>query len=125
MADIQVNLVDKHDRSAQSHDIAKLLRPKIQELGKKYQANIKIVEVPPGPPVLSTIVAEVYGPDYEKQIVLADKVKGILNNTTDVVDVDWMVEDDQVEYDFVIDKEKAMIYGITPQQIVQVMAMAL
>ena len=124
MADIQVNLVDKHDRSAQSHDIAKLLRPKIQELGKKYQANIKIVEVPPGPPVLSTIVAEVYGPDYDKQIVLADKVKGILNNTTDVVDVDWMVEDDQVEYDFVIDKEKAMIYGITPQQIVQVMAMA-
>ena len=125
MADIQVNLVDKHDRSAQSHDIAKLLRPKIQELGKKYNANIKIVEVPPGPPVLSTIVAEVYGPDYEKQIALADKVKGILNNTTDVVDVDWMVEDDQVEYDFVIDKEKAMLYGITPQQIVQVMRMLL
>ncbi|MEY8781247.1 efflux RND transporter permease subunit [Allomuricauda sp. XS_ASV26] len=124
MADIQVNLVDKHDRSEQSHDIAKLLRPKIQELGKKYHANIKIVEVPPGPPVLSTIVAEVYGPDYDKQIDLADKVKGILNNTTDVVDVDWMVEDDQVEYDFVIDKEKAMLYGVTPQQIVQVMAMA-
>ncbi len=124
MADIQVNLIDKHDRSEQSHDIAKLLRPKIQELGKKYNANIKIVEVPPGPPVLSTIVAEIYGPDYEKQIALADDVKGILNNTTDVVDVDWMVEDDQVEYNFVIDKEKAMLYGITPQQIVQVMVMA-
>ncbi|THV60996.1 efflux RND transporter permease subunit [Flagellimonas alvinocaridis] len=124
MADIQVNLTDKHDRSEQSHDIAKLLRPKIQELGKKYNANIKIVEVPPGPPVLSTIVAEVYGPDYDKQIALADDVKGILNNTTDVVDVDWMVEDDQVEYDFVVDKEKAMLYGVTPQQIVQVMAMA-
>ncbi|WP_421810587.1 efflux RND transporter permease subunit [Flagellimonas sp.] len=124
MADIQVNLTDKHDRSEQSHDIAKLLRPKIQELGEKYNANIKIVEVPPGPPVLSTIVAEVYGPDYDKQIALADDVKGILNNTTDVVDVDWMVEDDQVEYDFVVDKEKAMLYGVTPQQIVQVMAMA-
>ncbi|MCR9265452.1 MAG: efflux RND transporter permease subunit [Flavobacteriaceae bacterium] len=124
MADIQVNLTDKHDRSEQSHDIAKLLRPKIQELGKKYNANIKIVEVPPGPPVLSTIVAEVYGPDYDKQIALAEDVKGILNNTTDVVDVDWMVEDDQVEYDFVVDKEKAMLYGVTPQQIVQVMAMA-
>lgn len=124
MADIQVNLTDKHDRSEQSHDIAKLLRPKIQELGKRYHANIKIVEVPPGPPVLSTIVAEVYGPDYDKQIALADEVKGILNNTTDVVDVDWMVEDDQVEYDFVVDKEKAMLYGVTPQQIVQVMAMA-
>lgn len=124
MADIQVNLTDKHDRSEQSHDIAKLLRPKIQELGKKYNANIKIVEVPPGPPVLSTIVAEVYGPDYNEQIAVADKVKGILNNTTDVVDVDWMVEDDQVEYDFVVDKEKAMLYGVTPQQIVQVMGMA-
>ncbi|MBO0320679.1 efflux RND transporter permease subunit [Muricauda sp. CAU 1633] len=124
MADIQVNLTDKHDRSEQSHDIAKLLRPKIQELGKKYNANIKIVEVPPGPPVLSTIVAEVYGPGYDKQIALADDVKGILNNTTDVVDVDWMVEDDQMEYDFVVDKEKAMLYGVTPQQIVQVMAMA-
>ncbi|GLU42978.1 efflux RND transporter permease subunit [Allomuricauda sp. NBRC 101325] len=124
MADIQVNLTDKHDRSEQSHDIAKVLRPKIQELGKKYNANIKIVEVPPGPPVLSTIVAEVYGPDYDKQIALAEDVKGILNNTTDVVDVDWMVEDDQVEYDFVVDKEKAMLYGVTPQQIVQVMAMA-
>jgi multidrug efflux pump subunit AcrB len=124
MADIQVNLTDKHDRSEQSHDIAKLLRPKIQELGKKYNANIKIVEVPPGPPVLSTIVAEVYGPDYNEQIAVADKVKGILNNTSDVVDVDWMVEDDQVEYDFVVDKEKAMLYGVTPQQIVQVMGMA-
>jgi len=124
MADIQVNLTDKHDRSEQSHDIAKVLRPKIQELGKKYNANIKIVEVPPGPPVLSTIVAEVYGPNYDKQIALADDVKEILNNSTDVVDVDWMVEDDQVEYDFVVDKEKAMLYGVTPQQIVQVMAMA-
>ncbi|WP_108423974.1 efflux RND transporter permease subunit [Flagellimonas amoyensis] len=124
MADIQVNLVDKHDRSEQSHDIAKLLRPKMQELGKKYNANVKIVEVPPGPPVLSTIVAEVYGPDYKEQIAVADKVKGILNNTTDVVDVDWMVEDDQVEYNFEVDKEKAMLYGVTPQQIVQVMGMA-
>ena len=124
MADIQVNLVDKHERSEQSHDIAKLLRPKIQELGKKYNANVKIVEVPPGPPVLSTIVAEVYGPDYEKQIEIAKKVKGILNNTADVVDVDWMVEDDQTEYNFVVDKEKAMLYGITSQQIVQGMAMA-
>ncbi|MEZ4810134.1 MAG: efflux RND transporter permease subunit [Allomuricauda sp.] len=124
MADIQVNLVDKHDRSEQSHDIAKSLRPKIQELGKKYNANVKIVEVPPGPPVLSTIVAEVYGPDYGKQMEIANKVKGILNNTADVVDVDWMVEDDQTEYNFIVDKEKAMLYGITPQQIVQGMGMA-
>ncbi|MCM4158134.1 efflux RND transporter permease subunit [Gramella sp. AN32] len=117
-ADIQVNLTDKVERSAQSHDIAKLLRPDIQKIAGKYGANVKVVEVPPGPPVLSTIVAEIYGPDYEKQIEVADKVKTILNDTEDVVDVDWMVEADQTEYDFEIDKEKAMLYGIAPQQIV-------
>ncbi|SNY95312.1 efflux RND transporter permease subunit [Flagellimonas pacifica] len=125
MADIQVNLTDKHDRKAQSHDIAKMLRPKIHEIAVRYNANVKIVEVPPGPPVLSTIVAEVYGPEYEKQIEIANKVKQILTNTTDVVDVDWMVEGDQKEYDFVIDKEKAALYGISPQQIVQTMKMAM
>ena len=68
MADIQVNLIDKGERSAQSHDIAKLLRPDIQKIASKYNANVKVVEVPPGPPVLSTLVAEIYGPDYDKQI---------------------------------------------------------
>jgi len=125
MADIQVNLTDKHDRSLQSHDIAKMLRPEIQKIASKYKANVKLVEVPPGPPVLSTIVAEVYGPDYDKQIKVADDVKTILKNTPDVVDIDWMVEDDQVEYNFVIDKEKAMLYGIAPQQIAYTMNMAL
>ncbi|MCK0109465.1 efflux RND transporter permease subunit [Flavobacteriaceae bacterium S0825] len=125
MADIQVNLTDKHDRSAQSHDIAKSMRDDIQNIGEKFNANIKLVEVPPGPPVLSTIVAEIYGPDYNKQIEVANEVQNILNNTVDVVDVDWMVEDDQVEYEFVIDKEKAMLYGVAPQQIAYTMNMAL
>jgi len=124
-ADIQVNLTDKGDRSAQSHDIAKLLRPDIQKIAGKYGANVKVVEVPPGPPVLSTIVAEIYGPDYEKQIEVANEVKTILNNTEDVVDVDWRVETDQTEYDFEIDKEKAMLYGIAPQQIVYTLKAAL
>ncbi|WP_034922073.1 efflux RND transporter permease subunit [Gillisia sp. CAL575] len=124
-ADIQVNLTKKGDRSAQSHDIAKLLRPDIQKIAGKYDANVKIVEVPPGPPVLSTIVAEIYGLDYEKQIEVAKEVKTILNNTQDVVDVDWMVEADQTEYDFEIDKEKAMLYGIAPQQIVYTLKSAL
>ncbi|TQD40022.1 efflux RND transporter permease subunit [Haloflavibacter putidus] len=124
-ADIQVNLVGKGERSAQSHDIAKLLRPEIQKIGLVYGANIKIVEVPPGPPVLSTIVAEIYGPDYEKQIELGQEIKNILNQTEDVVDVDWMTEADHVEYNFKIDKEKAMLNGIAPQQIVQTMAMAM
>ncbi len=125
MADIQVNLVGKEDRSLQSHDIAKQLRPGIQEIGKKFGANVKIVEVPPGPPVLSTIVAEIYGPDYDQQIAVAKKVENILNETQDVVDVDWMVEADQKEYEFIIDKEKAMRYGVAPQQIVYTMNMAL
>ncbi|MEE4000671.1 efflux RND transporter permease subunit [Tenacibaculum sp. FZY0031] len=125
MADIQVNLVDKHDRSIQSHDIAKLMRADIQNIAKKFKANVKLVEVPPGPPVLSTIVAEVYGPDYEKQIEIANEVQNILHNTTDVVDIDWMVEDNQTEYEFVIDKEKAMLYGVAPQQIAYTLNMAL
>lgn len=125
VADIQVNLVDKHDRSIQSHEIAKKFRAPVQAIGIKYNANVKIVEVPPGPPVLSTIVAEVYGPDYEKQIAIADEVKSILNNTTDVVDVDWMVENDQKQFEFVVDKEKAMLYGITTTQIVHTLNMVL
>ena len=125
MADIQVNLTDKDIRSTQSHDIAKLMRDDIQTIGKKFGANVKLVEVPPGPPVLSTIVAEVYGPDYDKQIEVANEVQNILKTTTDVVDIDWMVEDDQVEYEFVIDKEKAMLYGVAPQQIAFTMNMAL
>lgn len=125
VADIQVNLIDKDKRSDQSHDIAKELRPHIQKIGEKFGANVKIVEVPPGPPVISTIVAEVYGPDYDQQIAVAKQVKGILNNTDDVVDVDWMVEGDQKEYQFVVDKEKAMRFGVAPQQIVYTMNMAL
>jgi multidrug efflux pump subunit AcrB len=125
VADIQVNLTDKHDRSAQSHDIAKLLRPEIQTIASKYDANVKIVEVPPGPPVLSTIVAEIYGPEYSEQIRIADSVKTILHHTADVVDIDWMVEADQKEFNFIINKEKAMLYGIAPQQIAYTMNMAL
>lgn len=125
VADIQVNLVDKHDRSIQSHAIAKKFRNPVQEIAAKYDANVKIVEVPPGPPVLSTIVAEIYGPDYDGQIEVAEKVKTILNETTDVVDVDWMVENNQEQFQFVVDKEKAMLYGVNTSQIVHTMNMVL
>lgn len=125
MADIQVNLTDKTERDIQSHDLAKKHRGPIQAIAAKYNANVKIVEVPPGPPVLSTLVAEVYGPEYEKQIVIADSVRHILTTTEDVVDVDWMVEDDQTEYHFIIDKEKAMLNGIPPQKIVASLNMAM
>jgi len=119
MADIQVNLLHKADRNLQSHDIARIVRPEIQKIAKKYRANVKIIEVPPGPPVLSTLVAEIYGPNYEGQIAVANQVKTILEKTTDIVDIDWMVEDNQIEYKLEVDKEKAMLNGIAPQQIVR------
>jgi multidrug efflux pump subunit AcrB len=118
MADIQVNLLHKEDRSLKSHDVATMIRPEIKKIAAKYNANVKIVEVPPGPPVLSTIVAEIYGPDYNEQIKVAKQVKDILINTPDVVDVDWTVEDGQTEYKFEIDLEKSMLNGIAPQQVV-------
>ncbi|MEQ9468273.1 MAG: efflux RND transporter permease subunit [Ekhidna sp.] len=118
MADIQVNLLHKEHRSDDSHTIASRVRPEVQKIAKKYGANVKIVEVPPGPPVLSTLVAEVYGPDYAEQIKVADQVKEILENTQDVVDVDWNVEAPQTEFQLNVDREKAMMYGIVPQQVV-------
>ncbi|MFO8001229.1 MAG: efflux RND transporter permease subunit, partial [Marinilabilia sp.] len=125
VSDIQVNLISKNERSLQSHDIAKKLRPDIQAIAEKYEANVKVVEVPPGPPVLSTMVAEIYGPDLEKQTRLAKEVKEIFNTTPNVVDVDWRVEADQREYDFRVDKEKASLRGVSTRQVVAVMNMAL
>ena len=118
VADIQVNLLPKAERQDQSHDIAKRVRAKVQEIGARYGANIKLVEVPPGPPVLSTLVAEIYGPDYEQQIAVAKQVKDILVNTDDVVDVDWMVEDAQKEVTLEIDRERSMLNGVAPAQLV-------
>ncbi len=118
MADIQVNLSSKEDRKLQSHDIAKKMRAGIQEIGEQYGANVKLVEVPPGPPVLSTLVAEVYGPEYDQQIEVARQVKEILENSDDVVDVDWMVEADQTEYVLKVDHERAMLNGVAGSQLV-------
>lgn len=125
VADIQVNLVSKKERNLQSHDIAKELRPGLQEIGAKFNANVKVVEVPPGPPVMSTLVAEIYGPDYEAQKKVARQIKDMFSTTESVVDVDWMIEDDQHEYRFDVDKEKAILSGIAPQQVIQAVNMAL
>ena len=119
VADIQVNLIDKGERSEQSHDIAKSMRASLQAIGKRYNANVKVVEVPPGPPVMSTIVAEIYGPDYAKQINVASQVKDLLSKTDNVVDVDWTVEANQAEYKFAVDKDKAMKLGIPEAQVLQ------
>jgi len=125
IADIQVNLVKKEDRKLQSHGIAKEMRPGVQAIARKYNANAKLVEVPPGPPVLSTLVAEIYGPDYDQQIAVARQIKDLFTSTDDVVDVDWRVEHDQPQYHFEVDKEKAMRNGIAPAQVVSTMNAAL
>ncbi|MFO0442537.1 MAG: efflux RND transporter permease subunit, partial [bacterium] len=91
VADIQVNLVNKHERKAQSHDIAKRVRPAVSAIAERYGARVAIAEVPPGPPVLQTLVAEIYGPDDESRLKRAEKVKTIFKTTPGVVDVDWYI----------------------------------
>ena len=115
VVDVQVNFVGKGERSAQSHEIAKRLRPEIKKIGDKYGARIKIAEIPPGPPVLSTLVAEIYGPDEKGQIAIARDVKHIFETTGGVVDVDWFVEADQKKFTFAVDKEKAAENGISTE----------
>jgi multidrug efflux pump subunit AcrB len=124
-ADIQVNLLAKGERSAQSHDIAKRVRLAIQPLGDKYAAKLKVAEIPPGPPVLQTLVAEIYGPDQVQQLEVATQVRDAFRRTPGVVDVDWYVEDPQPQYRFVVDKEKASLNGVSTDQITETLRMAL
>jgi multidrug efflux pump subunit AcrB len=124
VADIQVNFVPKGDRKAQSHDIARRLRPEIQRIAALYGANVKIAEIPPGPPVLQTLVAEIYGPDYQRQIQIARRVKEIFEKTDGVVDVDWYVEDDQPKVIFSVDREKAALNGVSVEQVSRVLSAA-
>jgi multidrug efflux pump subunit AcrB len=113
VADIQVNLLNKHQRTAQSHDIAKRVRPGLTEIARRYGARVAVAEVPPGPPVLQTLVAEIYGPTEEAREALAAKVRDVFQNTQGVVDVDWYTEADQPKTRFVLDKEKAALHGIS------------
>jgi len=112
VADLQVNLVDKGERSLQSHAIAKRIRDQIAPIALRFGARIKVAEVPPGPPVLETLVAEVYGPDYERQMAIARDLRERMERTPGVVDVDWYVEDQQPKYRLVIDEEKAALAGV-------------
>jgi len=123
-ADIQVNLEPKEHRNRQSHDIAKAVRPAIQEIASRYGAAVKVAEVPPGPPVMQTLVAEVYGPDYERQIALAGEIERIFRDTPGVVDVDSSVEAEQEKLAFEIDREKAALNGIDVEQIAAVVRMS-
>jgi multidrug efflux pump subunit AcrB len=123
-ADIQVNLLPKDDRSAQSHDISKRVRDAIQRIGEKYGAKLKVAEIPPGPPVYQTLVAEVYGPDYGQQIDVARQIRDEFKKTPGVVDVDWTVEAPEPQYRLVVDKEKAALAGVAADQIAQTLRLA-
>jgi len=124
-ADIQINLVNKHDRKAQSHDIAKRIRNLIAPIAKQYDVSLTVAEVPPGPPVLQTLVAEIYGPDEDTRRLLARQVKDIFESTDGVVDVDWYVEADQTKLTFEVDKEKAALHGLTVSDIEQTLQTAI
>jgi multidrug efflux pump subunit AcrB len=124
VADLQVNLVNKHARDAQSHDIAKRVRPAVAAIAESYGARVAVAEVPPGPPVLQTLVAEIYGPTESNRLALAERVIEIFQQTEGVVDVDWYIEADQPKTRFLIDKEKAALHGISGETIAQTLRIA-
>ncbi|MBS1855183.1 MAG: efflux RND transporter permease subunit [Acidobacteria bacterium] len=124
VADLQVNLLPKGDRKLQSHEIAKQVRTRLLPVAAQFGARIKVAEVPPGPPVLETLVAEVYGPDMNERINIARRIRDLWKRTDGVVDVDWYVEDDQPKYQLIVDKEKAALNGVSEDEIARTMALA-
>jgi len=124
VADIQVNLLPKHDRDRQSHDIAKAMRNRLAPIAKRYNANIKVAEVPPGPPVLQTLVAEVYGPGEAERLRHATHIRRTMEETPGVVDTDWYVEDQQPKLRILVDQEKAALHGIATAEIAQALRLA-
>jgi multidrug efflux pump subunit AcrB len=123
--DVQVNLVPRSERSRQSHAIAVAVRPRLDSIAQQYGAAIKVAEIPPGPPVLSTIVAEVYGADDSTQLATAARVKQVFESTPGVVDVDWTVEAPQQRRVFHIDRVAAASAGASVEQIAQTLYLAL
>jgi len=125
VVDVQVTLADKHDRDRQSHELAVALRPRIAELGAKYGASVKVAEIPPGPPVLSTLVAEVYAPTDAARREAAEAVRAIFASTPGVVDVDWTEEAPQARRVLRVDRAVAARAGVAPEQVTSVLRLAL
>jgi multidrug efflux pump subunit AcrB len=124
VADVQVNLLPKHDRHLQSHDIAKQVRQRLLPVAERLGARIKVAEAPPGPPVLQTLVAEVYGPDLVERTAIARRIRDLWKRTNGVVDVDWYVEDDRPKRRIAIDEEKASLHGVTKDDIARTVTLA-
>lgn len=123
--DIQVNLLDKHKRRRKSHDIALDLRPALTKIGKTFGASIKIVEVPPGPPVMAPLVAEIFGPSYAGQLEAAAKVKAFFTKTENLVEVDDSSEAPQKKIQISIDRARAALLGVNQKDITDTVAAAL
>jgi multidrug efflux pump subunit AcrB len=125
VGDLQVNLVDKHHRQRKSHEIAQSLRAPLQDIGRALGANVKIVEVPPGPPVQAPLVAEIYGVDYPGQIEVAKQVRGVFASTPDIVDVDDSVEAAAPKLIVRVDQQKAALLGVSQQAVVSALKTSL
>lgn len=125
MGDIQVNLQDKHDRDRSSHEIASSVRAALAATASKHNASVKVVEVPPGPPVMSPIVAEIYGPNYADQKLLGRQIEQIFKDTRDISDIDSSVESDARRYVIEVDRQRAALLGVSQSQVSGSVAMAL
>ncbi len=128
LADIRVNLAEKSRRKSQSHEIVLRIRDDLEDIAVKYEADIKIVEVPPGPPVLSTITTEVYGdPDttYEQLLQGAETIKALLKDEPYVTDVDTSAESSRVVINFLLDKEKAALHGVSSDSVTRTLKLAI
>jgi len=123
--DIQVNLLEKHQRERKSHDIAASVRAPLQEIGRRFGANVKIVEVPPGPPVLAPLVAEIYGLDYARQLDVARQVRQVFEAEPDVVDVDDTIDAPQEKLLITVDRARAARLGVAQQSVSAAIATAL
>ena len=124
LADLQVNLRSKDDRDEQSHEIAKRVRQRLVPIAARFNATIQVSEVPPGPPVLQTLVAEIYGPDHVRRRELAQQVKSVLESTEGVVDTDWYVESEQPKTALVVDETRASAAGVSAADVAAALRLA-
>ena len=125
VGDIQVNLTDRHDRDRSSHEIARAVRDLLEPIGERNNASVKVVEVPPGPPVISPIVAEIYGPDYEAQKHIGRQLQGLYAATPDIVDIDSTVESDAARLVVEVDRQRAALLGVSQQSVANILETAL
>jgi multidrug efflux pump subunit AcrB len=125
LGDLQVNLVDKDARKRKSHEIAQSVRPELERIAEQFGAEVKVVEVPPGPPVLSPIVAEIYGPDYAGQLEVAKRLRSVFESSQDIVAIDDSVDEIAPQKTVRVLKTKASLAGVAQSDIVSTMRMGL